>query len=264
MIPKTIHYCWFGGGAIPEKDKQCINSWKRICPEYEIVLWNEDNYDVSRLEYMKQAYDCKKWGFVPDYARLDIIYNHGGIYLDTDVEIIKSFDELLMNKGFAGFEGNQYVALGLGFGAEKNNILIKKLMEQYENRLFIKEDGSLDTISSPMLSTIIFQEEGFIMNGEEQSLNGFTLYPTEVLCPMDYKTGKLTITENTRSIHWYNASWFTEIQRRELNTKRSINKLFGVKMGSVLFKVIKYSKSPKRLFYRLLYKDDVYYKEYKK
>lgn len=264
MIPKIIHYCWFGGNEIPAKDQQFIDSWRKNCPDYEIKIWNESNYDVSKNTYMKQAYDAKKWGFVPDYARLDIIYNYGGIYLDTDVEIIQSFDEFLINKGFAGFEGDKHVALGLGFGAEKNNLLIKKLMDQYENRSFIKEDGSLDTTASPILSTIIFQEEGFMMNGERQSLNGFTLYPTDVLCPMDYKTGKLTLTENTRSIHWYNASWFTENQKKEFNTKQRINKLFGVKMGSAIFKIIKYSKNPKRLFYRLIYKDDVYNKEYNK
>jgi len=263
MIPKIIHYCWFGKGVMPERDRQCIDSWKKKCPDYEIILWNEDNYDLSKNDYMKQAYQCQKWGFVPDYARLDIIYNYGGIYLDTDVEIIKSFDELLNNKGFAGFEEDRFVALGLGFGAEKGNLLIKELMDQYNGRVFIREDGSLDTTSSPLLSTIVFQKQGFVMNGKEQNVNGFVLYPTDVFCPMNYKTGKLTITENTRSIHWYNASWFTEVQKKELDTKRRINKVFGVKLGSFIFKLVKYSTNPKRLFNRIINKDDTYYKEFK-
>ena len=128
MIPKIIHYCWFGNGPIPEKDKKCINSWKKYCSDYKIIQWNEKNYDITKNKYMNQAYQQKKWGFVPDYARLDIIYTYGGIYLDTDVEIIKSFDSLLSNRGFAGFERPDYVNLGLGFGAEAENIIIKKML----------------------------------------------------------------------------------------------------------------------------------------
>ena len=130
---KKIHYCWFGGTEIPDKYKSWMESWERFCPDYEIIQWNEDNYDVSKNKYMFQAYSEKKWAFVPDYARLDIIYNHGGIYLDTDVEIIKNFDDLLYTKGFAGFESNDYVAFGLGFGAMKNLPIIKELRDMYDD-----------------------------------------------------------------------------------------------------------------------------------
>ena len=118
MIPKKIHYCWIGGNPLPELAIKCIESWKKYCPDYEIIEWNEKNYDFRKNQFMREAYDEKKWGFVPDYARLDIIYEHGGIYLDTDVEIIKPLDSLLKEQGFAGMEQPGIVALGLGFGAE--------------------------------------------------------------------------------------------------------------------------------------------------
>ena len=128
MIPKKIHYCWIGGNPLPELAIKCIESWKKYCPDYEIIEWNEKNYDFRKNQFMREAYDEKKWGFVPDYARLDIIYEHGGIYLDTDVEIIKPLDSLLKEQGFAGMEQPGIVALGLGFGAEPKLPLIKELM----------------------------------------------------------------------------------------------------------------------------------------
>lgn len=261
MIPKTIHYCWFGKGEIPEKDKECIESWKKHCPDYEIMLWNEGNYDISKNKYMQQAYQEGKWGFVPDYARLDIVYNNGGIYLDTDVEIIQSFDDLLNNKGFAGFEEDRYVALGLGFGAEKNNPLIKKMRDQYDGLSFINEDGTLNTIPSPVLSTQILEEAGYIMDGSFQCIDGFNIYPSEYFCPMDYQTGEVIITKYTKSIHWYNASWFTDIRKKETNVKRRLCRTFGIGLGNKLFIIYKYALNPKRLVKRLLYKDDIYYKE---
>ena len=131
MIPKIIHYCWFGGNEIPEHDKKCIESWKKYCPDYKIIRWDESNYDYKKNSYMREAYEAKKWGFVPDYARLDIVYEHGGIYLDTDVELVKNIDELLEHKAYMGFEvGGEFVSPGLGFGAEKNFPLFKKMMEE--------------------------------------------------------------------------------------------------------------------------------------
>ena len=124
MIPKVIHYCWFGHNPLPERYKEWIKSWKRYCPDYEIVEWNESNYDVTKHPYMRAAYDAKKWGFVSDYARLDIIYENGGIYLDTDVELVKNLDELLYQEGFAGVDSSGRLSTGLGFGARKGLRLI--------------------------------------------------------------------------------------------------------------------------------------------
>lgn len=261
MIPKKIHYCWFGPGQIPEKDRKCIDSWKKYCQDYEIILWNESNYDVTKNKYMEQAYKEHKWGFVPDYARLDIIYSNGGIYLDTDVEIIKPFDDLLVNAGFAGFESDEYIALGLGFGAEKGNPFIKKQMDQYNDLSFYNDDGSLNTTASPVLSAQIFEQNGFVMNGRHQEIDGFHIYPKEYFCPMDYQTGEVIVSNNTYSIHWYNASWFPKIRIEELEIKRKLCRMFGVKIGPKAFLLYKYLLNPKRLFMRLKYKDDMYYKE---
>ncbi len=139
MIPKVIHYCWFGGGEKSRLMKKCIKSWKKYCPDYEIIEWNEDNFDVNGIEFTKGAYNAKKWAFVTDYARLDIIYKHGGIYLDTDVELLKPLDELLKYKGFFGFEEMGMVNTGVGFGAEKGNLLVKQMRDDYNNDVYSKD-----------------------------------------------------------------------------------------------------------------------------
>ena len=131
-IPKKLHYCWFGGNEMPKQYKEWIDSWKKYCPDYEIIEWNESNYDITKNKYMYQAYQQKKWGFVPDYARLDIIYNHGGIYLDTDVEVRRNLDDLLYQDGFVGFERDEFVNFGSGFGAIRGLPIIKELLDYYE------------------------------------------------------------------------------------------------------------------------------------
>ncbi|CZQ96563.1 nucleotide-diphospho-sugar transferases [Trichococcus palustris] len=224
MIPKIIHYCWFGGKTIPEKDKNCIASWKKYCPDYEIKEWNESNYDLKKNKYMYQAYQNNKWGFVPDYARLDIIYNNGGIYLDTDVELKRNLDELLINRAFFGFESNEYVNLGQGFGGEKNNVLIKSLRDMYEDINFFNEDGSFNLLPSPAYSTKGLINAGFTMNGKQQTINDHAIFTAEYFCPKNYYTGKLRVTDNTYSIHWFNSSWQTPHQKRMLMIRRVIGK----------------------------------------
>ena len=217
MIPKTIHYCWVGGNPLPDSAKKCIASWKKYCPDYEIVEWNETNYDFTKIPYMKEAYDAKKWGFVPDYARLDIIYTHGGIYLDTDVEIVKSFDPLLHLKGFAGFQDNKEVALGLGFGAEAGNTVIKILMDSYEALSFLQSDGTPDLTPSPQLNTaVLVQNCGLMQNGKYQDMNGLAIFPTEYFCPKSFEDGVIRKTRKTYSIHHFDASWYTDEQRKAM------------------------------------------------
>ena len=215
MIPKKIHYCWIGGNPLPESAKKCIQSWKKYCPDYEIIEWNENNYDFTQNEYMKEALENKKWGFVPDYARLDIVYRHGGIYLDTDVEIVKSFDDLLLYNGFAGFESKEYVNLGQGFGAEPNNSVIKALLDSYQKLRFVDENGKIDLTASPVLNTITLEQLGIIRNGSYQEVAGFSIFPTDYLCPKSLNDGIIRMTENTYSIHHFEASWFTEEQQIE-------------------------------------------------
>jgi hypothetical protein len=222
MIPKKIHYCWFGGNPLPEKDKKCIESWKRLCPDYEIIRWDESNYDVSKNQYMKEAYEARKWGFVPDYARLDIIYNEGGIYLDTDVELVKNVDVLLENNAFMGFEDGEHVSPGLCIAAVPYHPAIGKLMKIYDERKFMMPDGSLDLTPSPIMNTDMLVQMGLQQNNKKQSVAGIMFFPKDYFCPKDYKTGKLIVTENTYGIHWFNASWQSPHRKRMLKVRRVI------------------------------------------
>ncbi len=207
LIPKKIHYCWFGGKEIPDKYKVWMESWYKYCPDYEIIRWDESNYDISKVTFMKQAYEYQKWGFVPDYARLDIVYNEGGIYLDTDVELLKPLDDLLYQKGFVGFEDDKYIALGLGFGAIPHHPVIKNFMEAYINRKMVQEDGALDLIASPSIDTLTLAALGLKKNGEYQVINDLTVFPEKVLCGKNHKLRWRGIAGFTYSIHHYDASW---------------------------------------------------------
>ena len=214
VIPKKIHYCWVGGNPIPEKNRKCIDSWKRFCPNYEIIEWNESNYDFTKNRYMREAYEARKWGFVPDYARLDIIYTHGGIYLDVDVEIIRPLDELLYNDAFCGFENMQHIAFGLGFGSKDNFPLFKEMCDFYNNISFTKEDGSLNLIASPVLQTQFLLKHGLKQEGGFQVLEGLAVYPVEYFAPLSLVTKILRKTSNTFSIHWFDGSWLSEEWRK--------------------------------------------------
>lgn len=210
-IPKIIHYCWLGDNPKPQSVLKCISSWKKFCPDYKIKEWNESNLDISMNEYTRQAYEAKAWGFVPDYLRLWIVYTYGGIYLDTDVQMVRSFDSLLKEKGFAGFEDNEHISFGLGFGAEAGNELLKKHMNVYNNLFFINKDGSQNRTPSPEYITEIMQTVGFHPNdGTVQRIDGFACYPPEYFCPKSFATGILKLTKNTYSIHQFDASWYSE------------------------------------------------------
>lgn len=218
LIPKKIHYCWFGESAFSELEKRCVASWHRICPDYEIIRWDESNYDVSKIKYMKEAYETKKWGFVPDYARLDIIYQNGGIYLDTDVEVIRPFDELLNLEGFAGFESKSLCALGLGFGAKAGHRMLRVFMDSYRNRPFKKESGGLDMTASPFIQTEVLEKMGLRLNNQLQQINQMVILPAECLSPDNNMIPH--ITENTFSLHHFAGSWTTNKNREELFCNR--------------------------------------------
>lgn len=216
QIPKCIHYCWFGRNEMPKKFCENIETWKKYCPDYEIVRWDEDNYDISKNRYMMQAYEAGKWGFVPDYARLDIIYRNGGIYLDTDVELLKPLDSLLQFELFCGFEMSGYVALGLGFGAVKNHEIIKDMLEEYEKVDFLLPNGEMNLVASPIYQTRVLERYGLIKNGETQAKKNFIALSSEYLSPIDaYGIGQPTI--NSFSIHQYAATWFDSRQKEEKN-----------------------------------------------
>lgn len=206
LIPKVIHYCWFGKKPLPDKNKRWMESWIKFCPDYEIKLWNEDNYDITKIPYMKEAYEKKKWGFVPDYARLDIVYQYGGLYFDTDVELIGNIDDLLYEEAFICFESRK-VNLGSGFGAQKEMPMIKAMMEDYRDRHFIKEDGTLDMTSSNTIHSQLLEKMGLKMNGEYQIINGLTVLPEKVLCGKHDTTRRIKLKPYTRAIHHFDGSW---------------------------------------------------------
>lgn len=238
MIPKKIHYCWFGPGEIPEKDRKCIESWKKYCPDYEIVRWDESNYDVKKNAYMYEAYQAKKWGFVPDFARLDIVYQNGGFYLDTDVELVKSLDELRCNEAYFGFEEGEFINPGSGFGAVKGHAGIKALMGIYEERHFVKEDGKLELTPSPVLHRDRLKELGAVMNDQKQTVAGITLYPTEYFSPFRYYTGLLQTTENTISIHRYNMSWVDETTKKWTRREQLLSRKIHHKYARKIIRIV--------------------------
>ncbi len=215
QIPKVIHYCWFGRGQMPERNRQCIESWKKYCPDYEIVEWNEDNYDVYKNKYMGQAYDARKYGYVPDYARIDILYHHGGIYLDTDVELIKNWDDLLYLKAFTGFEEYPTINFGGGSGAVKGLPILKKILDFRENFAFIQEDGTYNLKTCGYYETVPLLAEGLEINGKRQQIQDLTVFPSECFHPKSSVTGLTEVTDNTYSIHQFNWSWVGEKQLEE-------------------------------------------------
>lgn len=209
MIPKRIHYCWFGGNPLPDDVKRYIESWKKYCPDYEIVQWNESNYDVHKNPYVEQCYNNKKWSFLTDYARLDVVYQQGGIYLDADVELIRSLDSLLENNCYMGMEQVGTVNTGLGFGAVARHPFLEENMKPYESESFIQEDGTFKPPICVKITTALMKEHGLVKENKIQHFCDVTVYPTEYFCPLKMGTNKLTITENTYSIHHYAASWYT-------------------------------------------------------
>ena len=231
-IPKVIHYCWFGKGKQPALVEKCIKSWKKYCPDYEIICWNEENFDITQNLYMKQAYEAGKWAFVSDFVRLKVVYDHGGIYLDTDVELIKPIDPLLENGGFMGFDEKGMVSTGLGFGAEAGDKIIGAFLEDYSDLQFILPDGSFDLTPCPDRNELVLKQLGMDIKNQDQIFMGMKFLPAEYLCPMDYYTGVKTITKNTYSIHHYCASWTSKVTKRTTRIKRIIgvklyNKLYG-------------------------------------
>ena len=197
MIPRTIHYCWFGRGKKSELSMKCIHSWEKFCPDYEIVEWNEDNFDVELNAYTKMCYEEKKFAFLSDYARLKILQKYGGFYFDTDVEIVRPIDELRTHPAFIGFETNEYVNTGEGFGAEPHNRAVTALLSEYNILL----DGLHGTRGCPILNTQALLKLGLVQNGSFQNLEDIVVYPPQYFNPYDDSLGKLRVAPETYSIH---------------------------------------------------------------
>lgn len=219
MIPKVIHYCWFGKEKKPSIFDKCLDSWKNYCEDFEISEWNESNFDIDINRYSRKAAKANQWAFVADIARLWVIYNYGGIYLDIDVEIIKPIDKFLNNQMFLGFESHSIINMGSGFGAEKNFYLLKKMLDSYDNIPFDNPDEIINVVASPTYTTETMKNVGFLLNNTKQSINNVTVYPTDYFCPKDWETGKINITENTHSIHHFLASWWSDEQKKSHERK---------------------------------------------
>lgn len=227
MIPKIIHYCWFGDNPKGEKEEKCIESWKSFCSDYEIIEWNETNVDLDMLPFVRDAYNAKKYAFVSDVIRLWALYNHGGIYFDTDVQVIKSFDDLLNCKGFIGFENDDYVNSGQCLASIKESTIIRDMFNYYKKINFINSDGTYNLLGCPIVNTNVLCDYGLIKNGEMQNIKDFIIFPSDYFNPYEDATGKLYITENTYSIHWYAKSWLDKKIIYRSRMTKAIRKIFG-------------------------------------
>ena len=229
IIPKTIHYCWFGKGELPPLAKKCLKSWRKYLPDYKIIEWNEDNFDVNICQYTKEAYNSKKYAFVSDYARFWILYHYGGIYFDTDVEVIRSIEPIIRKGPFMGCEIKTdeilwpKVACGLGIGVYKGHHIYKEILDHYNTSAFIL-NGTLDQTTVVNRVTEILKKHGLKQTNAIQNCEDIIIYPPEFFCPMSHATRKITITTNTYTIHHYDASWLKK--NKLLNC---LQKIFGYK-----------------------------------
>ena len=245
MIPKVVHYCWFGRNPLPESAVKCIESWRKYMPDYEIKEWNEDNFDVNMIPYSAEAYSVGKYAFVSDYARFWILYHYGGVYFDTDVEVIKPIDDIVEKGAFMGVEemckvipedlvGYPMVAPGLGIGTPPGTAFYKKLLDFYEGSRFLAEDGSIIPGTVVAYTTRLLVEEGLQKTPDLQHTAGMWIYPEDYFNPFEDITGRLRITERTRSIHWYARSWQKQSPLRMWLSRMS-HRVFGL----ALFKLRK-------------------------
>lgn len=218
MIPKVIHYCWFGNNPLPFEVKKCINSWKKICPDYEIKRWDETNFDVYQNDFIKSAYGSKAWAFVSDYARLKIVYDEGGIYLDTDVELKKSLDELRKSEGFFAIQQEgHYCNTGLGFGAKKENEIVKTMLDLYDDLIYSEENKF--SIACPYLNTKALEKYGYSYSDDVIEIHNNLVLPPRFMDPIaPGKNKENLLCNDTVSIHHYSASWMDDktVRRRKI------------------------------------------------
>ena len=227
MIPKIIHYCWFGRGEKPELAKKCIASWKKFCPDFEIREWNEDNCDYLAMPFMAEAYAAKKYAFVSDVMRLIVLEQYGGVYFDTDVEVVRDISPLLNDEGFIGFENNRFVNSGQVMAAVPHQPIVQAMIDEYKKLHYMQPDSSVMPIGCPRLNSDVLERFGLIRNGQEQIVAGIHVYPDDYFSPMDSTTGKLTKTENTYSIHWYSMSWLPKRTQIRAKLGRIVRRIMG-------------------------------------
>lgn len=235
MIPKVIHYCWFGGNTLPNDVKKCIESWKKYCPDYEIKEWNENNFDVYSHPFMKAAYEARAWAFVSDYARLKIIHDNGGIYLDTDVELLKNLDFILQNDFYIGVQQVENLCnTGLGFGANINHFIVKRMLERYDSIDFINENRK--QLACPRLNTEVMKEFGYRYTDDIVHIdNSSCILSPKYLDPISPGDSKDLLCSDSISIHHYSASWESKTGKY----KRKIMNIIGLKHINTIKRVLK-------------------------
>lgn len=219
-IPKVIHYCWFGGGEMPDHVKENIASWKSTNPEFEIREWNEDNFDVNAIPYISEAYKRKKYSFVADFARYEIVLQNGGFYFDTDVELLRDISSLCSYRGFFSFEYFDLINSGSGFAAEKGDMLIKEIRNQYLKRKFVNKDGSLNLTPCSEYETGFFKYRGLRADNSFQVVDDFLIFPYEFFAPVNQGTAMLEMTENTYGIHKFDCSWFDNEEKNRWSEQK--------------------------------------------
>lgn len=222
-IPKIIHYIWLGGNPLPKVAEECIESWKKYCPDYEIKRWDESNLNIDCCEYCRQAYDAKKYAFASDVARFDVLYKEGGIYLDIDVKLLKPLDEFLVNECFMGFEHKEALAPGLIMGCAKGNSVVAELFDSYKNDKFVLENGELNLKTICVRTTDYLVDKGLQLDNTRQNVGGVEVYPTEYFCPLSPITNKKEITDNTYAIHLYYSSWYSKKAKLKKFVKKTLN-----------------------------------------
>lgn len=236
MIPKTIHYCWFGGKPLPSLAEKCLKSWAKYCPDYQIKRWDETNFDVNICRYVKEAYEARKYAFVTDFVRLWVLVKFGGIYMDTDVEVLKSLDPILQYHAVSGFEDEFSIPTGL-MASEKGFALFSEFLNEYKDISFILPNGTYDTIANVVRITNTCVKYGLIRNNTLQEIRGFMIFPKEYFCPKEYATGKINITPNTLTIHHYMSSWISKGALFRLNLRHWLTKYCPVTLRNKIFKL---------------------------
>lgn len=217
-IPKIIHCCWFGENEMTNREKQCIETWKRVFPEHRIIIWNENNFDIGQCAFAWQAYKQKKYAFVSDYARAKVLYKYGGIYLDTDVKVLREFPETNAPNGFIGFERKAFLGTAV-LASVPENENIRELLEYYEKHDFTQQDGSFDNIANVSIFTDIMRKKGLILGGQRQIVAGFEIFNREVFYPKKISDTEFRTTEETCAIHTCANSWLSERERKRGNNK---------------------------------------------
>lgn len=244
-IPKTIHYFWFGNNEPSELIKKCIKSWKKYCPNYQIIKWDESNFDINICPYVQEAYKTKNWAYVSDYARFYVLNKYGGLYLDTDVELIRPIDPIVQKGPFFALETEKYDSVnpGIGMASWANNSFYEKIIKDYNNSHFLNKEGI--PIHKPVGQRVaaFLKEDGLRPSKNIQTIDGIKIYPKDYFCPLNYFTGEFKMTKNTVAIHHYASSWMSDSDKKYHQIGQKVSRILGVKSGKIIESVIRFPSS---------------------